>query len=257
MPAVRTPVDRNPRSARRKCSNVFTSSPVPVISTSATATCITTSPLCRRLCWRDSVPRPPCFIASAGFWRELSHAGSAPKTNTVKIDVMTPKIRTWPSTSASRRRGSDAGPTARRTRTPASANAMPIALATIPTMLASTSSSRSKRPRVAPSAVRTASSRSRARHRTRNRFARLARPISNTPPAAASNVSSAGRTGPTICSTSGSVAMDQPPSVCGYSPARRPLTSSRSRCAASRVTPSLSRAHTPTQCQSRWMRSLA
>ena len=62
---------------------------------------------------------------------------------------------------------------------------------------------RASRRRVAPRAVRTAISRSRARHRTRKRFARLAEPMRSTHAAAASSITSAGRTSPNMVSRHG------------------------------------------------------
>ena len=115
----------------------------------------------------------------------------------------------------------------------------------------SVKSCRNNRPRPAPSAARSDSSDLRDSARASCRFATFAQATSSTRTTAASSVSSAGRSGPAICSRSDSTVTPISAFSAGYSRESPAAMADSSRCASPTATPGRRR---PTAQTLRWPR---
>ena len=233
----------SPVSTAERALKLRSRRPAPTSSTSATAISAATSTLrTRRLCVASAPRAPPSRRSSFGDDRDTCHAGRAPKTSPVPIAATSVKARTTGSVcvSASRRTPPGLNPTSAFAAQDASQS--PATLPAIERTTASVSSWRTMRARDAPRARRTAISRRRDVPRPSSRLATLAQAIASTNPTAASRTPSGRVTGPKNCSRSGTIAAPRPPSLSGYSCARRAARTSASRRACSSVTSSRSRA---------------
>ena len=175
----------NPGSTWPSACSVRIISPDETSSTSAIATCPTTSARwrrCRCRLWLSD--RPPLRSAVARLGRTYLITGIRPNAAPDTSDSASANSRTRPSIAISSSRGRWAGRSASRTSRPPCATARPAAPPSTPSDRLSTSSPRAMRLQPAPSAARTASSCWRPSTRTRRRFATFAHAIRSTTPRA-------------------------------------------------------------------------
>ena len=222
---------------------LFTSSPAPITSITATAISVTTRSERPRNRALPSLPdRPPSRNELPRFTRAARRAGTAPKTRPVTIESSSANAITVAFTPSSSARGMLVGAIAPSSRTPAHASSRPSAPPPNESSKLSVSDVWSILALDAPSAVRTAISRSLASARVSSRFATFEELSSRRSPTAPSRMNSATRT-PPFTSSASPTANALKCALTGHWPSsvQRFATTCRSRVTCATVTPGLSR----------------